>query len=325
MTGNTTTTNPSVEIRAEVYSDMLLERQEDMLLAEGLSRDVSEFSDGSNFNIPVIGNVQIVELTEDTDTPMNPMTTGKVSLKVTEHKGTGLYITDEQKEDSYIGKQLEAAFIPTTLREIKEAMEIDFLAQANKGIDGTDKSADNQAFNGADHRYVASGGVISLLDFQYAGYALDKAKAPKSGRIAIITPEAEFALNTLIGNGFQSDAKFLDLLGEGWAKERNFVTHIFGFDVWVSNYLPTTDATGLNAGGTAGNVTVGSDGLKANLFMTVADDSSKPIMSVVRRAVMVEGDRNKSKRRDEFYVSSRYGYGIQREENMVVVYTNATL
>lgn len=61
----------------------------------------------------------------------------------------------------------------------------------------------------------------------------------------------------------------------------------------------------------------------ANVFMSVADDNTKPIMGAWRRMPKVEGERNKDLRRDEFVTSSRWGLGAQRVDTLGILITSA--
>jgi hypothetical protein len=77
-----------------VYSQIVLDIIEDgSFLPEGMSRDVSDFPDGSVLKIPTFGDVIIKDLVEDQDTPLNTVDTGEITLEITEHQGGGTYIT----------------------------------------------------------------------------------------------------------------------------------------------------------------------------------------------------------------------------------------
>ena len=94
-----TTSNTSALIRAQVYSDIILEEIEDQFLPEGLHRDVSDFGDGETLYVPTFGEVVLRDLTEDVDTPLDAMDSGQVSLTITEHVGSGVYMTDKLREE----------------------------------------------------------------------------------------------------------------------------------------------------------------------------------------------------------------------------------
>ena len=94
------------------------------------------------------------------------------------------------------------------------------------------------------------------------------------------------------------------------------MTTLHGWTVLTSNRLPKGSFSD-------GTVTV-ANGV-ANLFMSVADDNTKPVMAAWRRMPSIETERNKDKRRQEFTTSGRFGFGIQRLDTIGVIATNAVL
>ena len=319
--------NTSPAIRATVYSDMLLKQLEDGFLPEGLHRDVSDFGDGSLLQIPTIGQMPLFDIVEGEDTPLAAMDTGSITLQITEHKGTGGYISDELKEDGYKAAAVESEIVPQSLRSIKEAYETDLLAQIQKQTLGNEN-----AYNGFAHRIVASGTnkTLALDDIAYLKAAFDKANVPDEGRIIILDPIAELTLNSNVGaQAFSNNPMFEGMVGEGFSKGRKFVRNIFGFDIWVSNRLPDATAADGTISYTGATPPIGASGIvaagdKVNVVMCVADDSCKPFMGAWRRQPRVEGERNVSKRRDEFHVTSRWGFGAQRLETCAALITSST-
>ncbi|HEU0144500.1 MAG TPA: hypothetical protein VFQ47_06925, partial [Nitrososphaera sp.] len=97
-------------------------------------------------------------------------------------------------------------------------------------------------------------------------------------------------------------------------RDHQFLMNFYGWTIITSNRLPT----GTFSDGT----TTVTNGV-ANIFMSVADDNTKPIMAAWRRMPKVEGERNKDLRRDEFVTSARWGFGTQRVDTLGVVITSA--
>jgi len=194
MPGNTTG-NSSALRRAEVYSDLILDTMKDDFLPDGIHRDVSDFQDGDTLNITTFGDLVLRDLVQDQPTPVDPLDTGQIQLKITRHVGSGVILHDEVRQDSNKASQFDAMIVPKQLRAIKERYETDLLAA---GPDGQ-VTADPNDINGFAHRFIASGAnnTIDLEDFIYAKLALDKANAPDMGRIAIFDPLAEASLNAL--------------------------------------------------------------------------------------------------------------------------------
>jgi hypothetical protein len=91
--------------------------------------------------------------------------------------------------------------------------------------------------------------------------------------------------------------------------------NLYGWNIITSNRL---------AQGTFSDGTTSVTGAVANVFMSLADDNTKPIMAAWRRMPKVEGERNKDLRRDEFVTSARWGFGTQRVDTLGIVITSAT-
>ena len=105
------------------------------------------------------------------------------------------------------------------------------------------------------------------------------------------------------------------VLVDGFDGDHEYVMNLYGWNIITSNRLPK----GSFGDGTT-TVTTGV----ANVFMSVADDNTKPIMAAWRRMPKVEGERNKDLRRDEFVTSARWGFGTQRVDTLGILITDAT-
>jgi hypothetical protein len=316
MAVGNTTVNTDPAIRAVVHSDLLLKQLEEGFLPEGLVRDVTDFGDGDLLQIPTLGQMALYDLDEGQDTPVSALDAGTVTLTITEHKGVAGTVSDELKEDAYKASAVEAEIVPQALRSIKEAYETSLLAQINKQTLG-----DENAINNVAHRVIASGvnNTLDLDDLAYLKMAFDEVSAPEE-RVLILPAIAEMTLNSKVGaQAFNNNPQFLGVVGEGFAKGRKFLTNIFGFDIWVSTRLPriASESITYSSGIVAPPVGSGAQSITngiAAVAMVVADDMSKPFMGAWRRMPRVEGFRNVSKRRDEFHVTARYGFGVQRFE-----------
>lgn len=323
MPGNATG-NTSPAVRAQVYSELMLEVLQDGYLPDGLFRDVQDFGDGTTLNIPTIGEMTLFDLVEEQPTPSSAIDTGSISLNINQHKGVAGYVTDELKEDGYKAARVEAQIVPQSLRSIKEAFETDMLAQAVSTTNSMITLADPNTINGFDHRWIANGSnnTITLDDIIHAKLAFDKANVPDEGRILIVDPICEASLNSITNLvNVSNNPQFEGMVTSGFARDRKFIRNIFGFDIWVSNRLPRIASESITSGSAPGDTTI-TDGVN-NIFMCVADDQCKPFMGAMRRMPRVEGDRNTSERRDEFHVTSRWGFAPQRAETLISVITSA--
>lgn len=326
MAGNNTT-NTDPAIRAIVHSQMMLEVLQDGYLPEGLHRDVTDFGDGTQLQIPTLGEMTLFDLVEEQPTPMSALSTGTIGLTINQHKGVAGYVTDKLKEDGYKAAAVEAAIVPSSLRSIKEAYETDMLATAVNTANGIITLSDPNVYNGVDHRWIANGtnNTLTLEDFVYAKLAFDKANVPEEGRIAIVDPITEASINSLANLiNVSNNPQFEGMVTSGFAKGRKFIRNIFGFDVWTSNRLPRIASESITPGtGSVGDTTI-TNGVN-NIFMSIADDQTRPFMGAMRRMPRVEGHRNVSERRDEYHVTARWGFAPQRGETLISVITSANL
>lgn len=320
MSGNVTN-NQSPLIKAQVFSEFMLELIVDGYLPDGLHRDVSDFGDGSTLFIPVMGETVLRDYVEDTGVEFDPVDTGQIQLTITEYVSAASYVTDKLKQDAYKAAALEAAIPKEHLRVIKDRYETDMLAQANKQTLGGTNSINTFA-----HRWVAASGattgVLTLEDFIYAKLSADKAFMPEENRIAIVDPLTEAAINLLAGNqAFNYNPMFKGIAESGFAKGKKFIRNLYGWDIYVSNRLARNSASETINGGPHGTSKTMVGGI-ANVFGCFADDQHTPFMGAMRQMPASEGFRNTTYKRDEYSTTARWGFGLQRPESLIVVVTD---
>jgi hypothetical protein len=321
MTASNHTGNSSALIKAQVYSEFLLKAIHEGLLPDGFHRDVSDFADGDTLTIPVLGEGVIRDYQEGQAVKYDPIDSGTLTLTITEYVQAGTSISRKLQQDGYKAAELEAMIPSEHLRLIQERYESDMLGQQSKQT-----PSQTNSINGFAHRWVAyngtSVGVINLEDFLYMKLAFDKALLPENGRVAIVDPVVEAALNVHVGSqAFTNNPQFQGLVETGFARSHRFVRNIFGWDIYVSNRLATVTET-INGGphNSSRSVTAG----KANVFMCVADDMTKPFMGAWRQMPKVDGEFNKDLQQDEYVTTARWGFGLQRPQALGVVLTSAT-
>ncbi len=315
------TANQAPLIKAQVFSEFMLEHIADGFLPDGLHRDVSDFGDGDTLFIPVMGETVLRDYAENTGVEFDAVDTGQIQLVITEYVSAASYITDKLKQDAYKAAALEQAIPKEHLRLIKERYETDLLAQANKQTLGNPNLINRFA-----HRWVAASGtttgVLTLEDFAYAKLSADKANMPETNRVAIVDPIVEMTLNTSVAaQAFTNNPQFEGIVNSGFAKGKRFVRNIYGWDVYVSNRLPTITET-INGGphGSSKAVTAG----KVNIFGVFADDQHTPFMGAWRAMPASEGFRNTTFKRDEYSTTARWGFGLQRPESLISILSSAT-
>ena len=306
--------NSTAFIETEQYSGLILRNLHDGLLPGTFYRNVTDFGSGTTLNIKTVGSVTIQDVAEDVAVDYTPIESGTIKMTIDNYIGDAWYVTDELKED---GAQIDALMTARSMesaRSIKEVFETRYLARA---VSALTPAAPN-AVNGFNHMMVGSGtnNTITLNDFIAMRLAFDKANVPAGGRIAIVDPITAASFSKLIQITSDMTAWPQTIMANGFDRDHQYVTTLHGWTVITSNRLPK--------GSFSDGTTTVANGV-ANLFMSVADDNTKPVMAAWRRMPSIETERNKDKRRQEFTTSGRFGFGIQRLDTIGVIATNAVL
>jgi hypothetical protein len=304
--------NSTAFIEAEQYSAFILRNLQDGLLPGSFYRNVSDFGSGTTLHIKTVGTVTIQDGAEEVAFDYTPIESGEVTLTITDYVGDAWYVTDELREDGSQVEALMSARSSESTRAIQEIFETRFLKKANTS---QTNAAANQV-NGFAHRIASAevNNVISLNHFISMKLAFDKANVPMAGRIAIVDPVCAATLDKTVSLARDVTPFGQKILENGFDREHSFLMNLYGWNIITSNRL---DQGSFGDGTTT--VTTGV----ANVFMSVADDNTKPIMAAWRRMPKVEGERNKDLRRDEFVTSARWGFGTQRVDTLGIVITSA--
>ncbi len=308
--------NSTAFIEAEQYSAFILRNLHDGMLPGVFYRNVSDFGSGNTLHIKTVGTVTIQDGAEEVPFDYTPIESGEVTLTITDYVGDAWYVTDELREDGAQVEALMSARSSESTRAIQEIFETRFLRKANTSQ--TNASPNN--VNGFAHRIasaVATSGsenTIILDHFIRMKLAFDKANVPMAGRIAILDPVAGATLDRLVSVNRDVTPFGQKILENGFDRDHSFLMNLYGWNIITSNRL--------DKGSFSDGTTTVTNGV-ANVFMSVADDNTKPIMAAWRRMPKVEGERNKDLRRDEFVTSARWGFGTQRVDTLGIVITDA--
>lgn len=304
--------NSTAFIEAEQYSATILRNLTDGLLPSQFYRNVSDFGSGNTLHIKTVGSVTIQDGAEEVPFVYTPIESGEVLLTITDYVGDAWYVTDELREDGTSIEALMAARSTESTRAIQETFESRFLRRCNSA----QVNAQANPVNGFAHRIASAevNNVATLNHFINMKLAFDKANVPVGGRVAIVDPLVGATLDRLVSIGRDVTPFAEQILANGWTRDHQFLMNLYGWNIITSNRL----ATGSFGDGT----TTVANGV-ANVFMSVADDNTKPIMGAWRRMPKVEGERNKDLRRDEFVTSSRWGLGAQRVDTLGILITSA--
>jgi hypothetical protein len=317
MAGFSTTADEHL-IRSNLWSAQLKETLEDELFASKYVDMITDFPDGTTFNIPSIGQQTVYNYAENDAIQYSSMDTGNFTFSITDYKASATYITEKMKQDSFYMSRLTSSFVPKQARAIAKSMEVDLLSKFNSG-----QTASNpNLINGGDHRFVGNGTneVMSIKDFAIAKYSLEKANVPLDNLIAIVDPSVEYELQTLTNLvNVSNNPKWEGIIRDGISTGMHFSMNIYGFDVWVSQNLPTSvneSITGNNSGGAK----TSAAGV-ANYFFSASADVL-PMVGAIRQPPRVDSEFNKDYQREEFVTTSRWGYKLFRPENLVTVITD---
>jgi hypothetical protein len=311
LSGFTTQNNEHL-IRSQIWSTQLKEVLEDELIGTRYIDWITDFPDGDTINIPSIGQAEVYDYIEGNGVQYGSLDTGNFQFSITEYKQTGLFITEKMKQDSFYMSRLTSAFVPKMQRAISKAMEVDILEVGPKG----QTPANLNTINGGDHRFVGGGTneVIAVKDFQRAKYALQKANVPMTNLVAIVDPSVEFELATQTNLvNVSNNPRWEGIVREGMSTGMKFFMNIYGFDVYISNNLPSGIAETIDGLSTTTGV--------ANQFFSAASDVL-PFVGNIRQQPKVDSEFNKDEQRDEYVVTCRYGFKLYRPENLVTIITD---
>ena len=300
-------------VRSNLWSSNLKEFFEAELLGMKYVDIITDFPDGDTLNIPSIGQAEVLDYAEGKAVQYTGMDTGNFTFSIDQYKSSATYITERMKQDSFYMSRLVSSFVPKQNRGIQVAMEQKILSV---GPDAQTASNTN-AINGAAHRWVGQGTneTMAPQDFAKALYALEKANVPMTNLVAIVDPSVEYALNTLTNLvNVSNNPRWEGIISSGHVSGMRFVKNIYGFDVYVSQFLrPNTGSETISSVTSTAGVN--------NLFFSAAQDAL-PIVGAIRQAPKVDSEFNKDLQREEYVTTARYGFKLYRPENMVCVVTD---
>ena len=301
-------------IRANLWTADLKMVLEDQMIGMQFVEMITDFPDGDTMHLPSLGQAEVLDYAEGQAVRYTAMDTGNFTFSITDYKASATYVTNKMKQDSYIMDRVVAAFVPSQNRAIMQAIEASIMAL---GPDAQTASNSN-TINGGKHRFVASGTnqVMTLKEFYLAKYALDVANVPATGRVAIVDPSVEVAINAITNlTNVSNNPTWDGIITTGMATGMRFLKNVYGFDVYVSMNLKSGISETIDAVSVTNGV--------ANLFFSAAPEVL-PFVGNIRQAPTVDSEYNKDLQRDEYITTCRYGFKLYRPENMVVVLSDAS-
>src|SRR6266576_5035661 len=303
-------------VRTSLWSRQIKELLLDELNAMKFVRVLQDFPDGYTINIPSIGEAETADFNENQAVKYNQMDTGNFQFSFDNYKYSANAISEKFKRDSFYSSDVIAAFVPRQHRALMEAVETNIFAKANSG-----QTASNpNTINTADHRWVAhgTGQSMVLADFAKAQFALQKANVPLTNLCAVVDPTVAYTLATQANmvNLLSPQQMWSSVATDGIITGFKFRFNVFGFDVYVSNYLPAI------ASETISTVAV-TNGV-ANYFFSATPGDTCPWIGGFRQNPTVYSEFNKDLQQWEYLTIAEWGFKLYRPENMVTILTNTT-
>lgn len=312
--------------RNEVFTSQIKEMFEDQIFAQNWVRMINDFGDGDNYKISSIGELQIDQMAESTALPERRPDTGQFVFNINEFVGVKVPFTDKFLEDDF----LAPAAVASLPRKMKRAFDEYYETQTLK-LHRVQTANDPNTINSGRHRVTASGTgrVVALEDFAYGRYVMQQAKVPLNGLVAVVDPSFEFNTNVLAAasGSVNFNIKWEGVLPQGMGDQTGtrFLYNVFGWDVYVSDYLDTATAVegALTTYDGTNVATVVGD--KFNLFFTVGEDDAKPFIGAWRRSPMIKSWRDEDIETEYHQLSARFGLNLYRPESLFTVVSSTTL
>ena len=306
------TSNTRAFIESEQYSSFILTNLHDGLMPSVWYRDVGDFGSGETLNIKTIGSATIQEVAEDTAINYSPIETGDVQLVISDYIGDAWHVSDKLRQDGAQVESLMAARSQESTRAIQEYFETRFY----EVCDASQTATDPNTIAGFPHRLASTetNGTVQLSDLVSLKLAFDKANVPYAGRVGSVDPVLAATLDNLTTITHDVTEFGKTILENGFDRDHQFLMNLYGWNLITSNRL-AKDVT------TDGTTTIANN--VANVFMSILDDNTKPMMTAWRQQPSVEGERNKDLARDEFVTRARFGIGAQRLDTLAIYITSA--
>lgn len=307
--------------RSNVWSRDLKQLLLDDLMAMKFVRNLTDFPDGSTFNIPSLGEAEVTNYVEGQAVKYNKLDEGNFTFSWDMYQYSAHSVTEKFKRDSYYAQDVLAAFVPREHRALMEQVEARILSRGPVG----QTSANLNNINGRPHRWVArgTGNIISIADFIQARLSLTVANVPKTNLVAILDPTAIATLQSQanVVNLMTPSPTWQQVLHTGATTGFRFAFSVLGFDIYESNYL-YRGAAGTGISETIDGTAV-TNGV-ANLFFSATQGDTMPIIGGFRQMPTVYSEFNKDLQQEEHLTICEYGYALYRPENMIVVISDTT-
>lgn len=317
MASGFTVANNEFLIDTSVLSKQLKQNLYDELYAMKFVKIIDVPGGSTTVNIASIGEAEQADFLEGQAVKYNKFDEGNYTFIIDQYKYSANSISEKFKRDSLHAQEVISSFGPKQHRVIMQGVETRIFDRANAG-----QTASNlNTINEADHRWVASGTneAMALPDFAKANFALTKANVPMTNLVAVVDPTVAYTLQTQANlvNLMSPVPMWDNVVGTGITTGLKFRFNIYGFDVYVSNYLPRGIAETIGSLST----TVGV----ANLFFSATPGDTMPIIGAFTQMPTVYSEFNKDVQQTEYLTITEYGFKLYRPENMVIVLSDVNV
>jgi len=314
--GFTVATNEHL-IDTSVLSKQLKQNLYDELFAMKWVKIIDVPGGSTTVNIASIGDAEQSDFVEGQAVKYSRFDTGNYQFIIDQYKYSANSISEKFKRDSLHAQEVISSFGPKQHRVIMEGVESRIFNRANAGQTASSLNTINEA----DHRWVASGTAesLALIDFAKAHFALTKANVPMTNLVAVVDPTVAYTLQTQtnIVNLLSPQPMWDSLVRNGISTGMKFRFNLYGFDVYVSNYLPRDIAETISGRST----TVGV----ANIFFSATPGDTMPMVGAFTQMPTVYSEFNKDLQQTEYLTITEYGFKLYREENMVIVLSDVNV
>lgn len=301
-------------IRQQIYDKALQTAYQEVLHGTSIFKDMtSRFPDGDTFNVTQIGQVAVMDYTDDTNNLYQDIDLSRITLSITDYKHDGFYFTDAIKQDSHQAGPVYAERVAQSLYAFRKDME----AAAFQACNDVQTAGNSNAINGQPHRFALADTASAQDIYNKISdmkLSLNKASVPQQGRVLFVDSTVTNVLEKLGTSPVlvADSPRFEGLLETGFSRNNHYVRNILGFDVIETELLPDI------ASETVDGVTINNG--KCNIAMCLGEDD-KAIMGVIRQRPTPEFMRDPDAPRDLWRAFSRYGFSGYRPESLVCLLT----
>jgi hypothetical protein len=144
--------------------------------------------------------------------------------------------------------------------------------------------------------------------------------------VALVDPSVEFTLNTLSNLvSVSNNPMWEGIVADGIATGMKFVKNVYGFDVYMSNYLPAVTASALpERDGSTTNDFSSTNG-KASYFFSAVGGDLLPWKAAWRQEPKVDYEFEMKLQEHRWLTTCRWGAKLYRPENLISIVTNPTV